>query len=128
MKVGLLKLRVFRPFPDIEIAKALSNCKAVAIMDRSEGFRSKGGPLGSEVKAALYDFAKNVTAFNLIYGLGGRDFTVEEAEGIYKELAGYVEEGKSFEEYRYIGLRGESYSVTRTGQKGSVNDIKSERV
>lgn len=127
MKVGLLKLRVFRPFPDIEIAKALSKCKAVAIMDRSESFRSKGGPLGAEVKAALYDYAKDVTAFNLIYGLGGRDFTVEEAEAIFKELAGYAEEGKAFEEYRYVGLRGESYSVTRTA-KGNTADITSERV
>ena len=127
MKVGLLKLRVFRPFPDIEIAKALSNCKAVAIMDRSESFRSKGGPLGAEVKAALYDYAKDVTAFNLIYGLGGRDFTVEEAEEIFKELAGYAEEGKAFREYRYVGLRGESYSVTRTA-KGNTADITSERV
>ena len=127
MKVGLLKLRVFRPFPDIEIAKALSNCKAVAIMDRSESFRSKGGPLGAEVKAALYDYAKHVTAFNLIYGLGGRDFTVESAEGIFKDLAAYVETGKAFEEYRYVGLRGESYSIARTA-KGATSDITSDRV
>lgn len=106
MKVGLLKLRVFRPFPDEEIAKALKNCKVVAIMDRCECFRGKGGPLGAEVKAALYDYAKDVKAFNLIYGLGGRDFTVEEAEQIYKDLRDYNEKDKPFMEYRYIGLRG----------------------
>lgn len=109
MKAGLLKLRVFRPFPDEEIAAALKNCKAVAIMDRSEGFRSKGGPLGTEVKAALYDHAANIRAFNLIYGLGGRDFTVEEAESVYQELEAYDREGKAFREYRYVGLRGEGY-------------------
>jgi pyruvate ferredoxin oxidoreductase alpha subunit len=96
-------------------------------MDRCEGFRSKGGPLGAEVKAALYDYAKDVTAFNLIYGLGGRDFTVEEAERIFKDLAAYAEEGKEFEEYRYVGLRGESYKVERTN-KGCLDDIKSDRV
>ncbi len=106
MKVGLLKLRVFRPFPDEEIANALKNCKAVAIMDRSECFRGKGGPLGAEIKAALYDYAKDVKAFNLVYGLGGRDFTVEEAERIYNDLAAYDKEGATFEEYRYVGLRG----------------------
>lgn len=106
MKVGLLKLRVFRPFPDEEIAGALKNCKVVAIMDRSESFRGKGGPLGAEIKAALYDHAANVKAFNLIYGLGGRDFTVEEAERIYKDLEAYDKDGKTFEEYRYVGLRG----------------------
>jgi pyruvate ferredoxin oxidoreductase alpha subunit len=105
-KVGLLKLRVFRPFPDEEIAAALKNCKTVAILDRSEGFRGKGGPLGTEVKAALFDYAKDVKAFNLIYGLGGRDFTVEEAEQIYQDLEAYDKNGTAFAEYRYIGLRG----------------------
>lgn len=106
MKVGLLKLRVFRPFPDEEIANALKNCKVVAIMDRSEGFRGKGGPLGAEIKAALYDHAKDVKAFNLVYGLGGRDFTVEEAERIFNDLEAYDKDGTAVEEYRYVGLRG----------------------
>ena len=106
MKVGLLKLRVFRPFPDEEIAMALKNCKVIAIMDRSECFRGKGGPLGAEVKAAIYDYAKDVKAFNLVYGLGGRDFTVEEAERIFNDLAAYDKDGTAFEEYRYVGLRG----------------------
>lgn len=106
VKAGILKLRVFRPFPDEEIAEALKNCKVVAIMDRSEGFRGKGGPLGAEVKAALYDHAANVRAFNLIYGLGGRDFTVEEAKQIYRDLEAYDRDGTAFEEYRYVGLRG----------------------
>ncbi len=106
MKVGLLKLRVFRPFPDEEIANALKNCKVVAIMDRSECFRGKGGPLGAEIKAAIYDYAKDVKAFNLVYGLGGRDFTVEEAERIFNDLAAFDKDGVAFEEYRYVGLRG----------------------
>lgn len=106
VKAGILKLRVFRPFPDEEIAEALKNCKVVAIMDRCESFRGKGGPLGAEVKAALYDHAANVRAFNLIYGLGGRDFTVEEAKKIYRDLEAYDRDGTAFEEYRYVGLRG----------------------
>lgn len=57
------------------------------------------------LRQRLYDYAKDVKAFNLIYGLGGRDFTVEEAEGIYKDLQAYDKDGKPFEEYRYIGLR-----------------------
>ncbi len=113
MKVGLLKLRVFRPFPDEEIAEALKNCKTVAIMDRCESFRGQGGPLGAEVKSAVYDYARNVTAFNLVYGLGGRDFTVKEAEQIFKDLESYDQEGKPFAEYRYIGLRGEGYVAMR---------------
>ena len=44
--MGVLKLRVFRPFPAKEIAEALKNCKAVAIMDRCESYNGNGGPLG----------------------------------------------------------------------------------
>lgn len=112
-KVGLLKLRVFRPFPDEEIAKALSHCKAVVILDRCESFRGQGGPLGTEVKSAIYDYAKDVAAFNLVYGLGGRDFTVEEAEEIFDDLEAYDKGEKPFAEYRYVGLRGEGYTVMR---------------
>mgnify|MGYP000785946134 FL=1 len=112
-KVGLLKLRVFRPFPDEEIAKALSHCKAVAVLDRCESFRGQGGPLGAEVKSAIYDYAKDVAAFNLVYGLGGRDFTVEEAEEIFNDLEAYDKSEKPFAEYRYVGLRGEGYTVMR---------------
>ena len=112
-KVGLLKLRVFRPFPDEEIAKALSHCKVVAVLDRCESFRGQGGPLGAEVKSAIYDYAKDVAAFNLVYGLGGRDFTVEEAEEIFNDLEAYDKGEKPFAEYRYVGLRGEGYTVMR---------------
>ena len=55
-KVGVLKLRVFRPFPEKEIAEAIrrSGCKAVAIMDRCESYNGCSGPLGSEIPAGLY--------------------------------------------------------------------------
>lgn len=105
-KVGLLKLRVFRPFPEQEIANALKNCKAVAILDRSEGFNAHGGPLGSEVTQSLFNAKCTMEVRNLIYGLGGRDFRVEDAEQVYTDLEQLVTEGKPMEQYRYIGLRG----------------------
>lgn len=83
-KVGVLKLRVFRPFPAEEIAKALKGCKAVAIMDRCESYNGNGGPLGSEVTAGLYRSKVMIEAVNYIYGLAGRDFTVKEVEAILK--------------------------------------------
>lgn len=108
MKVGLLKLRVFRPFPAKEIAEALKNCKAVAILDRCESYNGNGGVLGSEVTAALYqNKIVEPEAINYIYGLGGRDFTVEDAEGVFKELQDIVENGKPVEQFKYIGLREE---------------------
>ena len=104
-KVGVLKLRVFRPFPAKEIAAALSRCKAVAIMDRCESYNGNGGPLGSEVTAALYRNKVMIDAVNYIYGLAGRDFTVENVFDIFVELDDAVTSGTEVEQYQYIGLR-----------------------
>ena len=104
-KVGVLKLRVFRPFPAKEIAQALSHCKAVAILDRCESYNGNGGPLGSEVTAGLFRNKVMIEAVNYIYGLAGRDFTVSDATGIFEELAEMVENGKEVEQYQYIRLR-----------------------
>jgi pyruvate ferredoxin oxidoreductase alpha subunit len=110
MKVGVLKLRVFRPFPSEEIAQALKGCKAVAVMDRCESYNGHGGPLASEVMAALYENKVYIEAVNYVYGLAGRDFTVETACGIFDELKSVAEGGKKVKQYRYVGLR------TREGQ------------
>ena len=104
-KVGVLKLRVFRPFPAEEIAEVLKGCKAAAIMDRCESYNGNGGPLGSEVTAGLYRSKVMIEAVNYIYGLAGRDFTVNEVYDIFAELEEAVENGKKVEQYQYIGLR-----------------------
>lgn len=104
-KVGVLKLRVFRPFPSGEIAQALKNCKAVAIMDRCESYNGNGGPLGSEVTAALFKNKVMIEAVNYIYGLAGRDFTIRDVVGIFGELEDMAEKGTSIEQYQYIRLR-----------------------
>ena len=110
MKVGVLKLRVFRPFPAEEIAAALSKCKAVAVMDRCESYNGHGGPLASEVPAALFMNKVNTEVVNYVYGLAGRDFTTETAAGIFEELKDVVENKKQVRQCRYVGLR------TREGQ------------
>lgn len=104
-KVGVLKLRVFRPFPAKEIAEALKNCKAVAIMDRCESYNGNGGPLGSEVTAGLYRNKVMIEAVNYIYGLAGRDFTVDDAKAVFAELENAIATGTPVEQYQYIGLR-----------------------
>ena len=104
-KVGLLKIRVFRPFPGEEIAKALAHTKAVAILDRSEGFRAGGGPLSAEVKEHLYDIQATTKAVSYIYGLGGRDYTVESAKGVFTQLEDMIENDAEIPQYQYIGLR-----------------------
>ena len=104
-KVGVLKLRVFRPFPSEEIAQALKNCKVAAIMDRCESYNGHGGPLASEVPAALFREKVMIEAVSYIYGLAGRDFTVSDVKDIFAELEGVATEGKEVEQHRYIRLR-----------------------
>lgn len=104
-KVGVLKLRVFRPFPAKEIAVALKSCKAVAIMDRCESYNGNGGPLGSEVTAGLFRNKVMIEAVNYIYGLAGRDFTVGDACDIFSELEEMIVKGKEVEQYQYVRLR-----------------------
>lgn len=104
-KVGLLKLRVFRPFPAEEIAAALAHCKSVAIMDRTDSFSGNGGPLGAEVSQAFYNARTSVPAVNYIYGLGGRDIRVEDFEDIYSRLETIAATGQITDQFDYIGLR-----------------------
>lgn len=104
-KVGLLKLRVFRPFPAEEIAAALAHCKSLAIMDRCDSFNGNGGPLGAEVSQALYNARSSVLAVNYIYGLGGRDIRVEDFEDIYSRLETIAATGQITDQFDYIGLR-----------------------
>lgn len=103
--VGLLKLRVFRPFPAEEIAAALKNCKAIGIMDRSESFNGQAGPLAAEVTAALFRAHSTADVVSYVYGLGGRDYRIEDAKEIFEELEDVAVNGKEVEQFRYIGLR-----------------------
>lgn len=104
-KVGVLKLRVFRPFPAEEIAKALKGCKAVAILDRCESYNGNNGPLGQEVMAGLFREKVMIEAVNYIYGLAGRDFTISDAKAVFEEITDLVENGKEVPQHQYIRLR-----------------------
>ena len=104
-KVGLIKIRVFRPFPAEELAKSLKNCKAIAVMDRTESFNDSFGPLGEEISAALYRAKANPELVNYVYGLGGRDVQVQDMENIYAELERIANGGEVGKAYRYLGVR-----------------------
>ena len=103
-KVGVIKLRLFRPFPADELATALKGAKAVAIMDRTESYNGNGGPLGSEV-TGLFRNKVMIDTVNYIYGLAGRDFTVQEVYDIFADLEDHIENGTKLEQFKYIGLR-----------------------
>lgn len=104
-KVGLIKIRLFRPFPADEIARALSGVKAIAIMDRAESYTNHGGPLGADVMAALFRARSQAFAVNYVYGLGGRDVRVEDMEQVYEDLQQIIDTGDPGEMYRYMGIR-----------------------
>ncbi|MCH5316443.1 MAG: pyruvate ferredoxin oxidoreductase [Eubacterium sp.] len=104
-KVGLIKIRLFRPFPASEIAEALKGVKSVALMDRTESYNDNCGPIGAEVTTALYRAKSDCLAVNYVYGLGGRDVRVKDMIGIYNELEKIAESGEVGEAYRYMGVR-----------------------
>jgi pyruvate ferredoxin oxidoreductase alpha subunit len=100
-KVGLLKLRVYRPFPAEELAQALKNCKSIAVMDRSDGINADGAPLYTEIRSALFDLKEKPKVYGFIYGLGGRDIGLEEIEKLYQTLL----DNKINEKVNYLGCR-----------------------
>ena len=104
VKAGLLKPRVFRPFPKNEIADAIKNVKAVAVLDRSDTISGNEGPLCVEVKAALFDKNIQKNVLNYIYGLGGREIWPKDLESVYNDLSD-INTGKNKEKITYLGVR-----------------------
>ena len=104
-KVGLLKIRVFRPFPREEIADALKHVKVVAVMDKSEGFSATGGPVFHEVSSALYPTSNKPKIINYIYGLGGRDVRINDIEHVFHQLFEIGSTGDIDNTYRFLGIR-----------------------
>ncbi len=104
-KVGLIKVRVFRPFPAEELAQALKNCKAVAVMDKVEGFSAQGGPLFAETRSALYDLEPRPKTIGIVYGLGGRDVSTGDIQDVFARLEKIAETGEIGEVYTHMGVR-----------------------
>ncbi|MBU5485671.1 pyruvate ferredoxin oxidoreductase [Clostridium sp. MSJ-11] len=104
IKAGVLKIRLYRPFPVEEICEALKNVKAIAVMDKAEGLSGNGGPLYVDVAGSLYGKYSDKILMSYIYGLGGRDVRVESLESVYMDLLEALETGK-YNKYNYLGLR-----------------------
>lgn len=106
IKAGIVAPRVIRPFPFDAIRTALENCKAIGAMDRS----APGGALGmlfNEVSAAVYTTSSRPIVTNYIYGLGGRDLTLEQIKDIYRELKKNADAGEiTTKIQQFVGLRG----------------------
>lgn len=106
VKAGMIKIRMFRPFPYKRIAEALKGVKAIAVLDRSDGLAGMGGPVFGEIRSALYDVETKPATINYIYGLGGRDITLEHIKSVYNDLTEIVSSGKRpAYQVKYLGVR-----------------------
>jgi len=99
-KVGVLKIRLFRPFPYEEIANVLKNAKVIGVLDRSMSFGANA-PVYSEIKNSLYDSERKPKLQSYIFGLGGREIYERDIEKVFEELL----EGKVSNKKKYVGLR-----------------------
>lgn len=104
-KVGVLKIRCFRPFPVEELKGALKGVKAVAVLDRSDSFGAEGGPLFLEVRSALYDVTERPAVVNYIYGLGGADVKLDLIERVYTDLSDIASGAAAPGPMAYLGTR-----------------------
>ena len=107
VKAGLLKVRMFRPFPAEEIAEALSksSIKSVAVLDKSDSLNAAGGALYEDITSAMYVNKKSVPVVSYVYGIGGRDTTSDQIESVFDDLQKINKDDKVVDPYRYLGLR-----------------------
>ncbi len=106
-KVGLVRCRVYRPFPKDAMTKAITKVKVLGVMDRADTMSTLGGHLYNECRSILYESKERPLMKNYIYGLGGRDISIEDIEDIYAQLLSIQKSGKVDEDIVYYGVRGE---------------------
>ena len=110
-KVGMIKIRSFRPFPAEEIAEALKQTQAVAVMDKSEGFSGCGGPVVAETAGALIGLPRIPMMIDVVFGLGGRDCRVEDIRKVYEHLFEILRTGEVGSRYLHMGQRSNEKEV-----------------
>jgi pyruvate ferredoxin oxidoreductase alpha subunit len=105
VSVGLLNLRLWRPFPFEELRKAVKGCKVLVVLDRAVSYGGPGGPVFAEIRSALYDQPDRPFVMNRIIGLGGRDMAVAD----FVEIVGKARKAltaKPSKDYEIYGVRG----------------------
>jgi len=103
--VGLLKFRLWRPFPFDDLREAMKGLEVLVVLDRAISVGGIGGPVCSEIKAALYGQTKRPKVFSFIAGLGGRDVSPEHFEEIVRQAL-KMKGKRKMEEFTPIGIRG----------------------
>jgi len=105
IRAGGLKLRTFRPFPAAELAAALGHLKLLAVLDRADSFGAFGGPVFHEVRSALYDAPQRPRVVDFIYGLGGRELSLEDGRRLLRRCAAVAGGERLESHYDYLQVR-----------------------
>jgi len=106
-RVGMVKLRVFRPLAHERLRAELARYRVVGVLDRADSINSYVSPLANEVRSALYDLAQRPMTPSFVYGLGGREFDVEDAVRVFEELLATAASGRTHDGVVYVGVRGD---------------------
>ena len=104
-RIGLVKLRLFRPFPIKDIVETLGSVNAVAVVDRAISAGGLGGPVYEDIRSVLYDQETRPSVFSFIAGLGGRDITVEDFESVGEHILATATTKKMHQEPVFLQVR-----------------------
>jgi len=105
MKVGVVKLWLYRPFPAEQVVSVIRGVKALAVLDRALSFGAPYSALAADTIAALHRSNTDIRLFNVICGLGGRDSTLSDMKSIFEEAIGIARTGKVAAPVRFVGVR-----------------------
>jgi len=105
VKAGMLKLRLYRPFPEEALIEALGDTRVLGVLDKAVSFGAPGGPLYQDVRSLFYDREDKPLVANYIYGLGGRDASPMLLRGIYDTLLEIHRSGVVSRNVNYVGVR-----------------------
>jgi pyruvate ferredoxin oxidoreductase alpha subunit len=102
-KIGLFRIRLWRPFPYDELRETVKNAKTIIVLDRAISF-GQGGPVASEIKSALYPLSQRPRIVGFVGGLGGRDISPSDFEAIINRGIEISKSGSS-REFEIFGVR-----------------------
>lgn len=106
VKAGMVRMRLFRPFPTEALIKAIGDLPVLGVMEKCISFGAPASPLMEEIMTAYYDEEKKPLIANYVHGLGGRDTSKKMVREVYDSLLKIKKDGKVKTRMSYIGVRG----------------------